>query len=88
MATTIKISDEAKAKLERIRARLLLQGKKLRQDELIEFIISLAETSPLILNQKEFKGLTDEQKKIFFSFSFKGGKSDKSIEIYLHDDSN
>lgn len=84
MATTIKISDDSKEKLEKIRARLLLQGKKLKQEELIDFIISLAETSPIILNQGEFKGLTSKQKEKFFSFSFKGGRSEKSIdeEIY------
>lgn len=84
MATTIKISNESKEKLEKIRARLLLQGKKFKQDELLDFIISLAETSPIILNQGEFKGLSNKQKKEFFAFTFDGGSSEKSIdeEIY------
>ena len=84
MATTIKISDESKEKLERLRARLLLQGRKLKQDELIDFIISLAETSPFILNQGEYKGLSSEAQEEFFAFTFKAGKSRKSIdeEIY------
>ena len=84
MTTTIKISDESKIKLEKLRARLLLQGKKFKQDELIDFIISLAETNPIILNQEKFKGLTSTEQEKFFSFTFKSGHSTKSIdeEIY------
>ena len=84
MATTIKISDSSKMKLERLRARLFLQGRKFKQEELIDFIISLAETSPLILNKGEYKGLSKPEKEEFLAFTFKGGKSDKSIdeEIY------
>jgi hypothetical protein len=84
MTTTIKISNESKEKLERIRARLLLQGRKLRQDELIDFIISLAEASPIILNQEKFKGLTSKEKEKFFSFTFNGGNSTKSIDEELY----
>ncbi len=84
MATTIRISDASKDKLDRIKARLLLQGKKLKQDELIDFIISLAETSPLILNQGKFTGLTKKQKEKFFSFSFNAGNSSKTIDEELY----
>ena len=84
MATTIKISDTSKMKLERLRARLLLQGRKFKQEELIDFIILLAETSPLTLNKGEYKGLSKSEKDEFLGFTFKGGNSDKSIdeEIY------
>ena len=84
MATTIKISDKSKEKLEKLRARLLLQGRKYKQDELIDFIITLAETNPLIINQSEYKGLSSKDQDKFFAFTFKGGRSSKSIdeEIY------
>ena len=84
MATTIKISDKSKEKLEKLRARLLLQGRKYKQDELIDFIITLAETNPLIINQSDYKGLSSDKQNKFFEFTFKGGKSSKSIdeEIY------
>ena len=84
MATTIKISNESKERLEKLRARLILQGRKFKQDELIDFIISLAETNPIILNQSDYKGLSSKEQEKFFSFTFKAGKSTKSIdeEIY------
>ena len=86
MATTIKVSDETKEKLDRIRARLLLQGKKLKQEELIDFIISLAETNPIISGDKEYEGLSSKEQKEFLSFTFKTERSKKSIdeEIYLN----
>lgn len=84
MATTIKISNESKERLEKLRARLLLQGRKFKQDELIDFIISLAETNPIILNQSEYKGLSSKEQKRFFSFTFKAGKSAKSIDEELY----
>jgi len=86
MATTIKISDESKEKLDKIRARLLLQGKKLKQEELIDFIITLAETNPIISGEKEYEGLSSQEQKEFLSFTFKTEISNKSIdeEIYLH----
>ncbi len=84
MPTTIKISDASKNKLEKLRARLLLQGRKFKQEELIDFVISLAETSPLILSKGKYKGLSKEERKEFLAFSFEGGGSDKSIdeEVY------
>lgn len=84
MATTIKISDESKEKLEKLRARLLLQGRKFNQEELLSFIISVAESSPILLSQGEYKGLASRQQKKFFDFTFKAGTSEKTIdeEIY------
>jgi hypothetical protein len=84
MATTIKINDDTKERLDRLRARLLLQGRKLKQDELLDFIIQLAEASPLILNQDKYNGPTTEEQKRFFSTTFKAGTSTKTIdeEIY------
>ncbi len=84
MATTIKISSESKDRLEKLRARLLLQGRKLKQEELIDFIIMLAETNPLILNQGEYKGLSSKEQENFFSFTFKAGNSSKSIDEELY----
>ena len=84
MATTIKIRNDTKERLERLRARLLLQGKKFKQDELIDFIIKLAEMNPLLLNQEEYKGPTTEEQNQFFSITFKTGKSSKSIDEELY----
>ncbi len=84
MATTIKIKNDTKERLEKIRARLLLQGKKLKQDELIDFIVKLAEMNPLLLNQEEYKGPTSDEQKEFFSLTFKGGKNLKSIDEELY----
>ena len=84
MATTIKINDDTKERLDRLRARLLLQGKKLKQDELLDFITQLTEASPLILNHDKYNGPTTEEQKRFFSITFKAGTSTKTIdeEIY------
>ncbi|MHA2249035.1 MAG: hypothetical protein ACXAD7_01675 [Candidatus Kariarchaeaceae archaeon] len=84
MATTIKINDDTKERLDRIRARLLLQGKKFKQDELIDFIVTLTEMHPLLLNQENYNGPTSAEQNLFFSVTFKGGKTKKSIdeEIY------
>jgi hypothetical protein len=41
--------------------------------------------NPLILNQEEYSGPNSNEQKQFFSLTFKGGKSRKSIdeELYL-----
>lgn len=85
MATTIKIKNDTKERLDRLRARLLLQGKKFKQDELIDFIVKLAEMNPLILNQEDYKGPTSEEQDKFFSISFKASKTSKSIDEELYD---
>lgn len=84
MATTIKIRDDTKERLERLRARLLLQGKKFKQDELIDFIIKLAEMNPLLLNREEYIGPNSDEQKKFFSLTFKGGNNTKSIDEELY----
>ena len=84
MATTIKISDKSKERLEKLRARLLLQGRKLKQEELIDFIITIAENNPMILNQGAYKGLTNKEQENFFSFTFKAKDSSKSIDEELY----
>ena len=84
MATTIKINDDTKKRLDRLRARLLLQGKKFKQDELIDFIVTLAEMNPLLLNQEVYKGPTTEEQNRFFSLTFKAGKTSKSIDEVLY----
>ena len=84
MVITIRINDKTKERLEKLRARLLLQGRKLEQDELIEFIVSLAEMNPLLLNQEEYKGPTTKEQKEFFSPTFKSGQSTKSVDEELY----
>ena len=71
-------------KLERLRVRLILQGRRFSPDELIDYLISLAETSPLLLNEGEYKGISKAERGEFLAFTFKGGRSDRSIdeEIY------
>jgi hypothetical protein len=49
MATIIKISNKSKEKLERLRARLILQGRKLKQDEIIDFSFLLDLITILVL---------------------------------------
>ncbi|MHA1521612.1 MAG: hypothetical protein ACTSRK_15645 [Promethearchaeota archaeon] len=84
MATTIKINNDTKERLDRLRARLILQGKKFKQDELIDFIVKLAEINPLIFNQGVYKGPTSEEQNRFFSSTFKTGKTSKSIDEELY----
>ncbi|MCY3411535.1 MAG: hypothetical protein INQ03_07895 [Candidatus Heimdallarchaeota archaeon] len=81
MATTIKISDESKEKLDRIRAKLLLQGKKYKQEELIDLVISMADANPVLVG--DYKGLSELEKEEFMSFTFKGS-SEKSIDEELY----
>ena len=85
MATTIKIQNDTKERLDRLRARLLLQGKKFKQDELIDFIVKLAEMNPLILNQEKYQGPNSDEQNRFFSLTFKGGGGTKSIDEELYD---
>ena len=84
MPTTIKINDDTKERLEKIRARFMLQGRKFRQDELIDFIVKLAETYPLLLNRDEYQGPTSQELRRFFATTFKADKSSKTLdeEIY------
>ena len=50
MATTIKIRDDTKNRLDNIKAALQLNGTKLKQEDLIDLIISIAESHPMLLD--------------------------------------
>lgn len=49
MATTIKIREETKNRLDNLKASLQLKGKKIKQEDLIDLIISIAESHPMLL---------------------------------------
>ncbi len=49
MATTIKIRDETKNRLDNIKAALQLKGTKIKQEDLVDLIISIAESHPMLL---------------------------------------
>ncbi|RMG25387.1 MAG: hypothetical protein D6732_22460 [Methanobacteriota archaeon] len=84
MATTIKVNDATKEKLDRLRARLLLMGKKMKQEDLLDFIVSMAESSELIFKLEPYGGLSESERQEFFDFTFRTKKSDRTIdeEIY------
>jgi len=85
MTTTVKIRDEDKEKLDRIKAKLVLRGVKLNQEELLGKIIDLAESSPLLLDKVEFSGVSEHRKKEILSYAFSLGTSqEETIDHELY----
>lgn len=85
MATTIRISDEIKKRLDKIKAQLLMQGVKLKQDELIEKLVILAEANPMLFQKQMFSGVDKETKKKIMSVSFDlGESSEETIDDDLY----
>ena len=82
MTTTIKINDKTKEKLDRLRTQMT--GEKMEQEEFLEFIITMVESSGLLFNSEPYKGLSEEEQKEFFGFTFKTRQSERTIdeEIY------
>lgn len=51
MATTIKIREDTKKRLDLLKATIQLSGKKINQEDLIDLIVMIAESHPLILDR-------------------------------------
>ena len=75
MATTVKIREIDKEKLDFIKARMLLKGIKLNQEELLGKIISIADTHPSLIDDESAIKLTDEEIDDKLKTSFKMGIS-------------
>ncbi len=87
MATTIRISGKIKERLDRIKAQFLLQGIKLRQDELIERLVTLAEAHPMIFQDQMFKGVDVKTMSEIMNVSFDlGSGSEETINEDLYGD--
>ena len=85
MSTSIKIRDEDKEKLDRIKAKLVLKGIKLNQEQLLSRIISIAESSPLLFDELEFRGLSKKRKDEILSKTYSLGPSNEDSideEVY------
>jgi hypothetical protein len=55
MASSIKVRESTKLKLEKLQALLLLNyGKKISQQDLIDILLNLAEKDPMSLIKKEY----------------------------------
>ncbi len=87
MATTIRISTQVKERLDRIKAQLLLQGIKLKQDELIEKLVTLAEAHPMMFQDQVFIGVSDKTIEDIMNVSFDLGKgTEETINKDLYGD--
>ena len=85
MATTVKIRDEDKEKLDRLRAHLLLKGIKLNQEELLSKIITISETHQMLFDEEGFEPLSDKQIEEIMKLTFSLGKSShKTIDEELY----
>jgi hypothetical protein len=51
MATTIKIREDTKIRLDVLKATLQLKGKKINQEDLIDILVMIAESHPLLLDR-------------------------------------
>ncbi|MCE7736581.1 MAG: hypothetical protein GPJ54_16990 [Candidatus Heimdallarchaeota archaeon] len=63
MVTTVKVRDETKVRLDRLKAQQLLKGRKLNQEDLIDLLVTIAETHPTVLENELFKGVSTKVKK-------------------------
>jgi hypothetical protein len=68
MASSVKIKNETKTKLDKLQATILLKfGKKLSQQDIIELLVNLGEKNPS--NLFEIKTLTKEKVKEILALS-------------------
>ncbi|RMG30179.1 MAG: hypothetical protein D6732_16785 [Methanobacteriota archaeon] len=85
MAATVKLKDEDKKRLDRLRAKLLLAGVNLKQEELLSRLIDLGENFLPGLDQLQMKKLSGEEKKRIMARKYRlGGKSWKTIDQELY----
>ena len=77
MATSVKLGEDAKDKLEQLQAELRLErGRKVSQQELLDRIVSREFESKAALFdsfEDDFEGLSDEEIEAFLSNTFDSG---------------
>ncbi len=87
MASTIKMKDQDKKRLDELRARLLLHGINLKQEELLSRLLDLGENFLLDLNYLPMKKLSEREKEEIHSRGFKmGPSSEETIDKDLYGD--
>jgi hypothetical protein len=87
MSTSVKIRDKDKERLDRIKAKLTLRGIKLNQEQLLGKIISIAEASPLLFDELEFKSVSNERKQEILAKSYAlGSTREETIDDDLYGD--
>ncbi len=85
MAATVKLRDEDKERLDRLRAKLLLAGINLKQEELLSRLIDLGENFLLGLDRLEMNPLSEKEKKQILSREYRlGDKSWETIDQDLY----
>jgi hypothetical protein len=85
MATTIKIRDDTKNRLDNIKATLQLKGTKIKQEDLIDLIISIAEAHPMLLESVIEWKIDPQIKKRVMSNTFDlGPSSHETIDEELY----
>ena len=85
MAVSVKLRDEDKERLDRLRAKLLLAGVNLNQEELLSRLIDLGESFLPGLDHLQMKELSEEERKQILSRKYKlGGGSWKTIDDELY----
>lgn len=73
MVKTIKLRDVDKKRLDQLKAKLLLKGVKVNQEELLSQILDLAEKNLSELENVSMKNLTPERKVELLARGFKMG---------------
>lgn len=85
MATSVKLGEDAKDKLEQLQAELRLErGRKVSQQELLDRIVSREFESKAALFESfedDFEGLSDEEIEAFLSNTFESGAETAEDDI-------
>lgn len=85
MASTIKMKDKDKKRMDELRARLLLQGINLKQEELLSRLLDLGENFMLDLDNLPMKQLSEKDKEKIRSREYKMGvTSEETIDQDLY----
>ena len=85
MASTIKMKDKDKKRMDELRARLLLQGINLKQEELLSRLLDLGENFMLDLDNLPMKQLSEKDKDKIRSREYKMGvTSEETIDQDLY----
>ncbi|MCY3415081.1 MAG: hypothetical protein INQ03_25745 [Candidatus Heimdallarchaeota archaeon] len=84
MASTIKMKEDDKRRLDELRANLLINGINLKQEELISKLIELGEIFLLDLNHIPMKKLSPSKKKKILSRGYKMGSNSSTIDEELY----
>ena len=85
MATTIKIRQDTKERLDKMKAILQLKGRRIKQEDLIDIIISIAEAHPMLLeNVLEWKVEDDVKNRVLSNIFDLGPSSHNTIDEELY----